>query len=163
MCLFSDHEIQSMMQSGSLRIVGFAPEGLTPNGYDLRVAEVRREGMDGSQNEGTVIIPTRTMFYVSTIERVELPNDVAAQLWTRTSWIRKGVMVGLGKVDAGFRGTLTFTAFNASEKDLELPIGSRFVQIVFERMHSPVAQTYEKRSGNYQNQSGVTLEPIKKT
>jgi dCTP deaminase len=163
MCLFSDHEIQSMMQSGSLRIVGFAPEGLTPNGYDLRVAEVRREGMDESQNEGTVIIPTRTMFYVSTIERVELPNDVAAQLWTRTSWIRKGVMVGLGKVDAGFRGTLTFTAFNASEKDLEIPIGSRFVQIVFERMHSPVAQTYEKRSGNYQNQSGVTLEPIKKT
>jgi len=119
--------------------------------------------MDGSQSEGTAIIPSRSMFFVSTIERVELPNDVAAQLWTRTSWIRKGVMVGLGKVDAGFRGTLTFTAFNASEKDLELPIGSRFVQIVFERMHSPVAQTYEKRSGNYQNQSGVTLEPIKKT
>lgn len=163
MCLFSDHEIQSMMQSGSLRIVGFAPEGLTPNGYDLRVAEVRREGVDESQSEGTAIIPSRSMFFVSTIERVELPNDVAAQLWTRTSWIRKGVMVGLGKVDAGFRGTLTFTAFNASDKDLELPIGSRFVQIVFERMHSPVAQTYEKRSGNYQNQSGVTLEPIKKT
>jgi dCTP deaminase len=162
MCLFSDHEIQSMMQSGSLRIVGFAPEGLTPNGYDLRVAEVRMEDNEDSEKEGTILVPARSMFYVSTLERVELPNDVAAQLWARTSWIRKGVMVGLGKVDAGFRGTLTFTAFNASGKDLELPIGSRFVQIVFERMHSPVAQTYEKRSGNYQNQSGVTLAPIKK-
>ena len=36
------------------------------------------------------------------------------------------------------------------------PIGSRFVQLVFETLHSPASLTYEKRSGNYQGQNGDT-------
>ncbi|OPY32395.1 MAG: dCTP deaminase, dUMP-forming [Methanomassiliicoccales archaeon PtaU1.Bin124] len=159
MCLVPDHELLSMMEIGKLRIVDFSEQGLTPNGYDLRVAEVRLATTDVTQKEGTATIPPQSMFYISTIERVELPDDVAAQLWTRTSWIRKGLLVGLGKVDAGFHGTLTFMGFNASSLPVEIPIGSRFVQIVFEYMHSPVDMTYEKRSGNYQGQKGITLCP----
>lgn len=159
MCLVPDHELKDLMEKGRLRIVEYSPDGLTPNGYDLRVAEVRLAGSEETMNRGTVRIPVRSMFYVSTIERVELPDDIAAQLWTRTSWIRKGILVGLGKVDAGFHGNLTFMGFNASDVEVELPIGSRFVQIVFEHMHSPVEMTYEKRSGNYQGQKGITLSP----
>jgi len=159
MCLVPDHELQSMMEIGKLRIVDFSAEGLTPNGYDLRVAEVRIATSDETLRSGTAILPPQSMFYISTIEKVELPDDVAAQLWTRTSWIRKGLLIGLGKVDAGFHGTLTFMGFNASSQPVEVPIGSRFVQIVFEYMHSPVERTYEKRSGNYQGQKGITLGP----
>lgn len=159
MCLVPDHELQSMMEIGKLRIVDYSAEGLTPNGYDLRIAEVRITPSDDTHKSGTIVLPPHAMFYVSTIERVELPDDVAAQLWTRTSWIRKGLLVGLGKVDAGFHGTLTFMGFNASSQPVELPIGSRFVQIVFEYMHTPVERTYEKRSGNYQGQKGITLGP----
>jgi len=32
----------------------------------------------------------------------------------------------------------------------------------FETMHSKVEMTYEKRSGNYQGQKGITLEPVNK-
>ena len=100
------------------------------------------------------------MFYVSTIEKVELPNYISAQLWLRTSWIRKGIIAGLGKVDAGFKGTLTFMGYNVSNSDIELSISDRFVQIVFETLHSPALISYEKRSGNYQGQNGITLSPI---
>ena len=62
-----------------------------------------------------------------------------------------------GKVDAGFHGTLTLSAYNASEKEVEIPIGDRFAQIVFEMLITVSAKTYEKRSGNYQGQRGVNL------
>jgi dCTP deaminase len=162
MCVLPDHEILSLIESGALTIRDFSRESLTPNGYDLRVAELSLPEVGQVVREGVAGIPPRTMFYISTIESVELPNDVTAQLWTRTSWIRKGLLVGLGKVDAGFHGTLTFMGFNASSKVVEVPIGSRFVQMVFETLHSPCAMTYDRRSGNYQGQKGITLEPFEK-
>ena len=162
MCLLPDHEIEKRIREGSLGIRGFSHESLTPNGYDLRIAELSLPAEGKVLKEGVAKIPPKAMFYVSTIEYVELPDDVAAQLWTRTSWIRKGLLVGLGKIDAGFHGTLTFTGFNASDNEVEIPIGSRFVQMCFEAMHSKVERTYEKRSGNYQGQKGITLAPLEK-
>jgi deoxycytidine triphosphate deaminase len=60
-------------------------------------------------------------------------------------------------IDAGFSGTLTFGAFNASSEPLALPIGDRFAQVVFLTLESPASETYERRSGTYQGQKGVTL------
>lgn len=162
MCLLPDHEIEKRMREGSLGIRDYSPDSLTPNGYDLRIAELSLPSEGKVLKDGVARIPPKAMFFISTIEYVELPDDVAAQLWTRTSWIRKGLLVGLGKIDAGFHGTLTFAGFNASDKEVEVPIASRFVQMCFETMHSKVDMTYEKRSGNYQGQKGITLAPIDK-
>ncbi|MGD0057289.1 MAG: dCTP deaminase [Methanomassiliicoccales archaeon] len=162
MCIIPDHEILELVKSGKLGVDAFSMDCLTPNGYDLRVSEISVPSCGASWNEGVARIPPQKMFFVGTLEFVRLPDDIAGQLWTRTTWIRKGIIVGLGKVDAGFRGTLTFTAFNASDSHVEIPIGTRFVQIVFERMSGPVSLSYEKRSGHYQGQQGITLAPIDK-
>jgi dCTP deaminase len=53
---------------------------------------------------------------------------------------------------------LTFGCFNASDKEVEIPIGDRFCQIVFEHLESEPDALYAKRSGTYQNQRGVTLQ-----
>jgi len=60
--------------------------------------------------------------------------------------------------DAGFHGTLTISCFNSNDEELEIPIGDRFCQIVFEHLSSAPTELYEKKSGNYQNQRGVKLE-----
>ena len=46
---------------------------------------------------------------------------------------------------------------------MELPIGERFCQMVFETLNSVSLKDYAERSGNYQGQTGVTLEPVKKS
>jgi dCTP deaminase len=162
MCILPDHEILSRIASGNLRIEDFSERSLTPNGYDLRISEVSIPSTDELVSEGKATIPPMTRFLVSTTEYVALPKDVSAQLWLRTSWIRKGIVAGLGKVDAGFQGTLTFSGFNFSDSPIEIDIGDRFVQIVFERLCSPPALPYEERSGHYQGQRGITLEPVNK-
>ena len=161
MCILSDKDILERMNDGRLGISDYNDRSLTPNGYDLRISEISIRGIDGIVNEGTASIPPRTMFYVSTVERVRMPPDVCAQLWLRTTWIRKGIIGAFGKIDAGFEGTLTLGAYNASDDVIEIPIGERFCQMVFETLHSSADKSYGERSGNYQGQTGVTLAPKK--
>ncbi len=162
MAILSDRDILEGMETGYLGISDYHERGLTPNGYDLRIAEISIRGDSEIKTEGEVTIPPRTMFYVSTVERVKMPTDVCAQLWLRTTWIRKGIMGAFGKIDAGFEGTLTLGAFNATDDPVVLPIGERFCQMVFETLTSATDKDYAARSGHYQGQTGVTLDPIKK-
>lgn len=159
--MLSDRDIMALMDSGELVLQGFQRENLTPNGYDLRIGEILVPSTNKKTTDGAVQIPPLTWFLVGTEEVVELPKGVTGQLWIRTSWARKGVIGSFGKVDAGFRGNLTLSAFNASGSHLEISIGARFAQIVFVRMQSASEKGYEERSGNYQDQRGITLEPKK--
>lgn len=154
MTVLADKFIKAMADSRGL-IAPFSDESLTPNGYDLRVAEIVVDGE--SFKDGSVEVPPKTMFHLSSVEKVSLPDDYCAQLWIRSSWARKGVMASFGKVDAGFEGTLTFCAYNASNGPVTVSIGDRFCQICFEMLNRPAQKAYAKRSGHYQQQLGVTF------
>ena len=56
MCIVPDHEIVEMIRSGRLVIRDFSDGSLTPNGYDLRIAEVRMADSGETFHEGTVPI-----------------------------------------------------------------------------------------------------------
>lgn len=155
MCL-SDRDIKKAVAEGVIIIENFNEKNLTPNGYDLTIAEVLING--ASIREGIAKVPPMTWFAVGTREYVKI-GCYCASLWIRTSWARKGVLASFGKVDAGFEGTLTLSAFNASKDAVEMEIGKTFAQIVFEKISSEPEAMYAKRSGNYLGQRGITLEP----
>ncbi|OGS51187.1 MAG: dCTP deaminase [Euryarchaeota archaeon RBG_16_68_12] len=160
MAVLSDRDILKAVEAKRLRIGGFRPENLTPNGYDLTIAEVAVLGAKPETvRSGIAKVPPQTRFAVATVEVVDLGADVTAQLWLRTTWARRGVITGFGKVDAGFRGTLTLGGYNANASEVvELPIGERFAQIVFEDLTSPAEKAYGERSGHWQDQKGVRLK-----
>ena len=158
MALLSDGDIRQYLAKGELRIDPFDEKNLTPNGYDVTIEEVLIPGSNMRTSQGVARIPPATRFAVSTRESVGLGRHIAGQIWLRTTWARQGVLAAFGMVDAGFSGTLTFGALNGGSDALELPIGERFAQIVFLSLESPSSETYEKRSGTYQGQRGVTLE-----
>ena len=160
MAVLSDRDILAGMESGRIGITDYNEKSLTPNGYDLRVAEISVNGVVHGADEKVVKIPPKTMFFVSTVERVRMGDDVCGNLWLRTSWIRKGIIAAFGMVDAGFEGTLTLGSYNSSDSELEIPIGERYCQLVFQTMTSDSEKSYAKRSGHYQGQTGVTLKPI---
>ena len=155
MPVLSDEAILAAIDAGELEIEPFAAGGLTSNGYDLRIAEVVVPDAE-PVTAGAAQVPPGARFAVSTVERVACGAGLTAQLWLRTTWARRGVLASFGKVDAGFDGTLTLAAFNAGSEPLELPVGDRFAQIVFETLTGPAAALYGERSGHYQHQRGVT-------
>ena len=158
MAVLSDADIVRARAAGELVLEPFVEAHLTPNGYDVSVEEVAIPSKDLRVREGVARIPPMTRFAVSTRETVTLGRRIAAQIWLRTTWARRGVLASFGMIDAGFSGTLTFGALNASDAVLELPLCERFAQIVFLRLESDASATYGKRSGTWQNQRGVTLD-----
>lgn len=161
MSILSDRDIIKSVKTGSIVISDFSKNNLTPNGYDLQISEIFVSRAGDVQKKDTVNIPPKTMFYVSTVERIKMPNNICAQLWLKTYWIRKGVIASFGKIDAGFEGTLTIGAYNATDESISISIGEKFCQVVFEALISASQKNYEERSGHYQGQTGITLEPIK--
>ena len=158
MSILSDLDIKRFMENNELGIEPFIEKNLTPNGYDLSIDEIYIKKTESHIKEGTAVIPPLTWFAISTKEFVKMGPQITSQLWIRSSYARKGVMASFGKVDAGFHGTLTISCFNSNDEPLEIPIGDRFCQIVFENMESIPSELYDKKSGNYQNQRGVKLK-----
>ena len=157
MSILSDNDIKKSMGNNDLGIEPFIEKNLTPNGYDLSIDEVYIRKTDEHIKEGMAVIPPLTWFAISTKEFVKIGVQITSQLWIRSSYARKGVMASFGKVDAGFHGTLTISCFNSNDEPLEIPIGDRFCQIVFENLSSIPQELYDKKSGNYQNQRGIKL------
>ena len=158
MTILSDIDIKKKMKNNEIGIEPFIEENLTPNGYDLSIDEIYIRKSYEYIKEGIAVIPPMTWFAISTKEFVKMGPQITSQLWIRSSYARKGVMASFGKVDAGFHGTLTISCFNSNDDSLEIPIGDRFCQIVFENMASIPSELYDKKSGNYQNQRGLKLK-----
>jgi len=157
MTILSDKDIEKLIRINQLDIDPFNQKNLTPNGYDLTIAEIFIKKKDLHLYEGLATIPPQTWFAISTKEFIKMGSDISSQLWIRSSYARKGIFASFGKVDAGFNGTLTISCFNSNEVEIEIPIGDRFCQIVFEELSSTPSELYEKKSGNYQNQKGIKL------
>jgi dCTP deaminase len=157
MSILSDKDVVNAIEKKQLKIRGFKEENLTPNGYDLTIDEVMVNPSRTKVSEGRVLVPPLSSFVVSTKEFVEFGPELTGQLWIRSTWARKGVIASFGKIDAGFKGTLTLAGFNASPNDIEISVGDTFAQMVLEEVSSEAEQTYEERSGNYQDQKGINL------
>ena len=59
-------------------------------------------------------------------------------------------------VNNDFNGTLTLLGFNSSDENVSIDIENTFAQAVFEMLSGTAKALYSERSGNYQNQKGVT-------
>ncbi len=163
MAVLSDKDIVSLIKQGSVKIEGFDERSLTPNGYDVRIEEIWLPATDERFREGRVTIPPNAWFVIGTKEFLQLPPELVGGIWIRTTWVRKGILSSFGRIDAGFHGNLTFSAFNASSRPVEVPIGDRFAQVVFEELKSAPDKCYKDRSGNYQGQRGITIDPNEAT
>jgi len=155
MSILSDKSIKELVKNNQITIDPFNDGNLTPNGYDLTIEEIE---IPEEQKTTTkkLTIPPGERFAVSTKEIISCGENHCAQLWLRTSWARKGIICSFGKIDSGFKGNLTLLGFNASKANVDIEIGSTFAQIVFERLSTTAKELYEERSGNYQNQKGIT-------
>ncbi|MCL4451201.1 MAG: dCTP deaminase [Candidatus Thermoplasmatota archaeon] len=154
MAVLNDREIEERIRKGNLITGEYDIKLVTPNGYDVRAESIRVSGMERKDGAD---IPSRNQFFVSTMETIDLPADISAQIWIRSSYARKGIIGSFGFIDAGFRGQLTLSFFNSSDESLHISRGERIAQVVFMIMTSPAERDYSMRSGNYQNSSGIKL------
>jgi dCTP deaminase len=137
--ILSSGEIRKRLSDGSgLVIRPYSDDCQQPASYDLRVEE-------------TVVLSPGRCTLVHSLEWVEIPADLAATLRCRSSFARRGVLVGGGFVDPGFRGQLTLSLVNMGSEELRLHPGDRVVQVILHQVTGGV-HVYD---GRYQDSRGV--------
>lgn len=123
------------------------PEGA---GFDLRLGQVHKIAGDaymGIRTRRTANYETVAkyekgkrrfftfrpgeQFLVTTIERVNLPKDLTANMWMRSTLYRSGMILSGGNVAPGYKGELSFTFFNSGEIPVKIALGARVVHILF--------------------------------
>lgn len=143
--MLNDNEILYYIEKRQLISDNYNPDCLTPNGYDLRIGEHTEDTVEKNQ-----------LFYISSLEKLDLPDNIVASLFIKSRYARHGIFSSFGFVDAGFSGNLTLAFYNFGDP-LQIHSGLKFVQIVFYEINSP-AKNYALRSGNYQNSRGINLQ-----
>lgn len=91
----------------------------------------------------------------ATIERVEIPADLVAQVDGRSSLGRMGVMIHAtaGFIDPGFFGAITLEISCVGVLPVAIYAGMRICQVSFSRLTTPCARPYgPARGSKYQGQ-----------
>lgn len=135
--ILSRENILKMIENGEMVLDPYSEDSQQPASYDLRA------GRDHILKKGECTL-------IHSMEKIGLPSNVAATLMCRSSFGRKGVLIGGGYVDPGFRGNLTLCLVNMGPEDVPLPAGERCVQII---MHG-VAGEAGLYNGRYQDSEG---------
>lgn len=123
----------------------FSTSCLEGAGYDLRINKIYRlksGGFIGAADrklpeveeasfEKYTLKPDEYVL-IETVEKVNMPSDLAARILPRSSLFRCGCSLMTALVDPGYRGVLIIGLKNLSKFDFTVERGARVAQVVFE-------------------------------
>ncbi len=101
----------------------------------------------------------------STVERIELPDDIGGRIEGRSSLGRLGIVIHSTAplVHPGFRGQVTLELGNIGVMPVAIYPGMRICAMTFEMLSSPSSMPYyKKKDAKYRNQKGPTVSKITK-
>jgi len=157
--MLNKNEIKNLIEEKKL-ISNFInlDKQLTPNGFDMTVAQVSEyDGagcLDFSNNERVIprtkeLVPVKRKpddkygwwrlkkgaYKIVTNEIVNIPNDLIAVAFTRSSLLRMGAFTQNGVWDAGFTGKSEFILIVENPHGIELKQNARVIQLIFDRVN----------------------------
>lgn len=119
--------------------------GLSPAGYDVRVAEdVRVQRFSG-------------YFLASTLEHFNMPNDVLGKVVDKSTWARRFIFVQNTVIEPGWHGFLTLEITNHGPESVFIKAGTPIAQIILQLLDEPTEQPY---AGKYQGQRAGAVNAI---
>ncbi len=93
----------------------------------------------------------------TTVERIEVPDDLTGRLEGRSSIGRLGIVIHstAANIECGFKGHITLELANMGKLPVALYPNMRICSISFEQLSSPAeVPYYKKKSAKYLNQKG---------
>jgi dCTP deaminase len=172
--LLSDHEIRDRVLRGDVKIQPFDPERVQPASVDLlldhfvRVPQGREEidvvkvraghtALKEIGEDGLLMQPGEFLL-ASTLERITLPDTLAARVEGKSSLGRLGLAVHVtaGFIDPGFTGQVTLEIANLSPWPIRLRRRMPIAQLCLIPMSATPQRPYGSANNRYQGQYGPT-------
>lgn len=134
-------------------------ENIQGAGVDLRIDRLyalssdaylgveKRELPELEEVQGEIFLLDPGGYYLcTTMERVNMPLDLIAFIYQRSTLFRSGISLRTAVVDPGYTGVLTLGIKNESGREFRIERGARIAQIVF----SKISGSSRAYNGRYQ-------------
>ena len=177
--VLSDRSIRAQMAEGRIVVDPVNDDDVQPASIDLHLdrhflvfSNSRqpyidvREPLDNLTEKVEIDASTPFMLHPgefvlgSTLEHIELPDDLVARLEGKSSLGRLGLLIHstAGFVDPGWRGRLTLELSNVARLPIALYYGMKIGQISFLQLTTPAQRLYgsPELGSKYQGQAGPT-------
>lgn len=110
------------------------------------------------QKKSSFMFQPNVYYLVKTIEKVNMPENIAAMVLPRSTLFRSGIILRTGMVDPGYNGELYFGLVNHNTLAAEIELGARFAQIYFTEVRGKAVNTYR---GQWQGGRATTKHTTK--
>lgn len=181
--VLSDRTIRRELEKGRIVVQPIDPDDIQPASIDLHLdnrflvfSNSRRPYIDIRQPQADLTEPVEihgeSPFMLhpgefvlgSTLEHIELPDDLVARLEGKSSLGRIGLLIHstAGFVDPGWRGCLTLELSNVARLPIALYHRMKIGQISFLKLTEPAERLYGSPDlgSKYQGQTGPTASRI---
>lgn len=148
--IYSPHSLLDLVRNGKIVRNLSDRELLTPEGvgFDLRLASLSVVGNGSgslriatrrtppnelvtSDDNGCLSLSPGKTYLASTTEEFDLPPDLAATFFPRSTLFRSGVAFHSSVLPPGYVGPMTFALTNHHNQPFEMELGARFAHVVF--------------------------------
>lgn len=162
--MLSDGAIRWKIGAGDLRVTPFPfDQAFQPASLDIKLGDVEKKPCSCALcvEDGEVrwrILPG-DFILATTLDYIELPNDLAARVEGKSSLGRLGLAVHItaGFIDPGFKGNITLELKNLGNEEIMLRRGQYVAQLSFHQLSAPAQRPYGSPGLNshYQGQTGI--------
>jgi len=181
--VLSDHTIKEELAKGRIVIEPLDESCIQPASVDVHLdkrllvfrnsrrpyIDVRQDMSDLTEmveidDDEPFILHPGEFVLASTVEHIELPDDLVARLEGKSSLGRIGLLIHstAGYVDPGWKGHLTLELSNVANLPVTLYLGMKIGQLSYLRLSSPVDNLYGSSAlgSKYQGQTDPTASRI---
>ena len=176
--ILSDFDLESYIRDKRLVVRPFHESTIRENGLDLRLSNqiaVKNTKMSKNfvldpydekslkkeykvmKSASEFALPGMAQVLISTLEYLELPDNLMGFIELRSTWCRHGLSMPPSIIDAGFKGNITREIINHSPYAIKLKPKTRFAHIIFATTLNRVRNAY---SGLYLGQRGIRLPKV---
>ena len=149
----SDKGIKELMarQSDPLKISPYGEARLTPNGYDVSIEVVDKDGKVLADKEYS--IKPGELIRVKSVETLEMPDGHIGFMLLRSRFTRQGLLGLFGVIDSGFKGKILASIKNLSDMPIPIKLDEGVIHTVFATMSSESEVPYgTAEKHHWQNQ-----------
>lgn len=93
-----------------------------------------------AKKKQSILMQPGESFLVTTREKINLPQNLTANMTLRGTLYRSGIVMSGGNSAPGYKGELSFLLFNSGSAEMEIELGARIVHIMFFEVDGQTAE-----------------------
>jgi deoxycytidine triphosphate deaminase len=126
---------------------------------DSRITPQIESVLNPASEDKTYTLPPGELVLVQTMERVNLPGDLLADVRTRTTLFRCGLFLKTSYISPNYQGVLTFALHNLSSHPTEIERGFRIACISFSEISGEAVPYHGVWQGKRASTDGEVERP----